>query len=274
MSKLKPVAELLKATGQAIGNAFRGPLPQPRPAPPSIPRPEPSGPLPAPPLPRPAPASPQPRRPVFSPEAHAGPRAEPEPLAEPDPEAEGQTETDNASKAKNEQQCEPCTECVARDIGTLADRPAPQAPPATKRGYDYQHFVCPWHWYTPTTARIGEWNFMGVDFDGLHMADCHLYEAKHGYDGFLRQDDWSSEGRPKVQDWVERSQKATVFEVILDQARRQVAVVAPHYPDVRLTWVFSSMMTKLYVFEIFLNRRMVPPIDAEVRPFMQGGYDE
>lgn len=114
---------------------------------------------------------------------------------------------------------------------------------------------------------------MGVDFDGLHMAECHLYEAKHGYDGFLRQDDWSAGGRPELQDWAEEAAKG-LFERMINQARRQSAVVAPHYPDVRLTWVFSSMATKLYVFEIFLKRRMVPPIDAEVRPFMQGGYDE
>ena len=61
---------------------------------------------------------------------------------------------------------------------------------------------------------------------------------------------------------------------MMDQARRQCDEVKPHCPEVRLTWVFSSMMTKLYVYEIFSKRKMVLPIDAEVRPFVQRGYDE
>lgn len=38
--------------------------------------------------------------------------------------------------------------------------------------------------------------------------------------------------------------------------------------------IISSMTTKLYVFERFLDSGWVPPIDAEVRPFTQRGYDE
>lgn len=155
-------------------------------------------------------------------------------------------------------------------MGTSVPHIFGEVPPASRRGYDYQHFVCPWHYYVPESNMIEEWNFMGVDFDGLHPAECHLYEAKHGYDGFLQQDDWSAEGRPKPRArWAEGP-----FKTMLEQADRQSAVVTPHYPDVRLTWVFSSMMTKLYVFEIFLDNGFVPPIDAEVRPFVQRGYDE
>ncbi len=256
-----PISRLLQAAGKALGSGFRVPFPHPRPAP-TIPRP-------VPPVPRPAPPSPQPRPapPIPLPETGAGPQPYPEPQAEPESGTDGQTETDQATKTKDDQHCETCPECAARDMGELKDRPAPQSPPATKRGYDYQNYVCPWHGYRPASARIVEWHFMGVDFDGLHPAECHLYEAKHGYDGLLQQDDWSAAGRPKLQDWVERSQKAKFFEKMADQARRQASVVAPLYPDVRLTWVFSSMITKLYVYEIFLKGRMVPPIDAEVRPF-------
>ncbi|WCR06369.1 Tox-REase-5 domain-containing protein [Paracoccus fistulariae] len=110
---------------------------------------------------------------------------------------------------------------------------------------------------------------MGVDFDGLHMAECHLYEAKHGYDGFLRQDDWSAGGRPEPHLWARGA-----FDSMFDQARRQQILVLPNYPDVRLTWVFSNMMTKLYVFQRFIDEAWVPPIDAEVRPFVKRGYDE
>ncbi|MFV0384509.1 Tox-REase-5 domain-containing protein, partial [Paracoccus sp. (in: a-proteobacteria)] len=148
-----------------------------------------------------------------------------------------------------------------------------EVPPAARRGYDYQHFVCPWHYYVPEANIIGEWSFMGVNFDGLHPVECHLFEAKHGYDGFLQQDDWSAEGRPELRDWVERS-GSTIFIDMKEQAYKQAMVVLPLYPDVRLTWVFSSMMTKLYVFQIFLDRRLVPPIDAEVRPFVERDYHE
>ncbi len=114
---------------------------------------------------------------------------------------------------------------------------------------------------------------MGVNFDGLHPAECHLYEAKHGYEGFLKQDDWSAEGRPELQDWFARS-GSTVFKDMIKQADRQQAVVAPHSPEVRLTWVFSSMMTKLYVYELFLERRFAPTIEAAVRPFINKGYGD
>lgn len=32
---------------------------------------------------------------------------------------------------------------------------------------------------------IHEWNWQGVDFDGLHPGACDIYEAKHGYEGFF-----------------------------------------------------------------------------------------
>lgn len=273
MSKLKPIFELLKAAGQAIGNPLRGPLPQPQPVPPTIPRPVPSRPRPQPqpqPQPRPEPPAPQPRRPVPPPETDPWLQPEPEPTPEPDPEADSQTETEKAPKTEDDQHCRNCPECVARDMGASVPHHFGNVRSSSKRGYDYQHFVCPWHYYVPESNLIEEWKFMGEDFDGLHPTECHLYEAKHGYDGFLRQDDWSAGGRPKPRGrWADGP-----FEKMLEQAERQSAVVAPHYPDVRLTWVFSSMMTKLYVFQIFLDEGLAPPIDAEVRPFVQRGYDE
>lgn len=227
MSKLRPVVELLKAAGQALGNAFRGPMPQPRPVPPTTPRPAPPAPRPAPPRPqpqppRPEPPSPQPRRPIPPLETDTGPQPEPEPQAEPNPEADGQTETDKAPKTEDDQHCQTCPNCAARQMGVSVPHIFGEVPPASKRGYDYQHFVCPWHYYVPETNMIEEWNFMGVDFDGLHPAECHLYEAKHGYDGFLEQKDWSAGGRPELQDWAENA-----FEKMLQQADRQRTVVAP-----------------------------------------------
>ncbi|MFV0332837.1 MAG: Tox-REase-5 domain-containing protein [Tropicimonas sp.] len=156
---------------------------------------------------------------------------------------------------------------MARDMGASKAHVFGAVPPASKRGYDYQHFVCNWHYYVPESNLIEEWSFEGVDFDGLHPTECHLYEAKHGYDGFL-EDDWA-EGVPKLRKWAVLSARH-IFDDMRDQARRQSVVVKPHYPDVKLTWVFSSMVTKLYVFNIFLNSRMVPPIDDEVRPFERG----
>ena len=64
------------------------------------------------------------------------------------------------------------------------------------------------------------------------------------------------------------------FKKMLEQADRQRTVVKPHYPKVRLTWVFSSMMTKLYLYQRFMDNGWIPPIEAEVRPFEQDGYGD
>ncbi|WP_227269320.1 Tox-REase-5 domain-containing protein [Roseobacter weihaiensis] len=156
-------------------------------------------------------------------------------------------------------------------MGAAADRPAPQAPPASKRGYDYQHFVCPWHWYTPAAARIEEWNFSGVYFDGLHPADCHLYEAKHGYDGFLETRDWSATGGPELRPWaVQADIQETVFEPMLRQGRNQHRAVLPHFGEVQLTWVFSHIDTRLYVGRLFLDGIDGWYHDMEVRQWTSG----
>lgn len=56
---------------------------------------------------------------------------------------------------------------------------------------------------------------------------------------------------------------------MIEQAHRQARAVRPHWPEVKLTSVFSSMTTKLYVYEQFLGQELVPPIDAIVRPFSE-----
>ncbi len=254
VSRARPIFDLI----EAIGRALRGPLPAPpRPAPPrpAPPRPAPPRPDPRPPRdPDPVPPRPVPPPPVMD-------RA-PDPRPEPDTPPEGDTQGDTNMQTDTDPQCETCAECAPRDMGEPVNRPAPQATQGQRNGYDYQHFVCPWHWYSPDTARIEEWNFGGVDFDGLHPVDCHLYETKSNYDWALQQEDWSSGGRPFLRPWAQN-----VFNGMIAQARRQRNAVLPHYPKVQLTWVFGTSMTKLYVFEQFLNRSFVPPIDAQIRPF-------
>lgn len=141
---------------------------------------------------------------------------------------------------------------------------------ATKlRAAAYQHFVCPWHFYSPETNQIGEWLFSGVKFDGLHPVECHLYEAKHGYDGFLEQRDWSAQGGPQLKRWA-RIAEVEVFETMVVQAERQHLVVAPHFGEVHLTWVFSHMITRLYVGRLLLSGVSGWYHSMEVRSWTKG----
>jgi Restriction endonuclease fold toxin 5 len=216
------------------------------------------------PTPPPQPRQPPPRVPPRLP-----PQREQETETAPDTKPEPQTEQETSTTTEEMQECETCPDCEPRKQGRPSTNSFGAVGPAAKRGYDYQHFVCPWHAYSPATNQIEEWKFSGADFDGLHPAACHLFETKHGYDGFLREDDWSPNGRPTLQPWFKKS-GSTAFEDIQYQAERQAKAVKPHYPKARLTWVFSSMVTKLFVYEEFLKQRRVPPIEAEVRPFDQG----
>lgn len=237
MSRVRAVKELLDAVGRAFGPRIPAPRPvaPPRPIAPPVP-------VPPPPMPVPVPGT------------------------VPSPGMDRQTERRKASATRSNRHCATCPKCVARDMGVSKAHVFGAVTPASKRGYDYQHFVCPWHSYVPESNLIEEWSFEGVDFDGLHPAECHLYETKHGYDGFLEQHDWSADGRPVLKPWVDAA-AGNPFEAMFKQARRQARTVKPHYPDVKLTWVFSHSITKVYVYQNFLIAGLVPPIDDEVRPY-------
>ena len=259
----------IKEFVEAIGRAFRGPVPAPKPAPaPAPPRPAPT---PTPPRPNPIPPrDPQPtppRRPV-PPPRDVETETQPETQTEPETAPDGQTETEGATKLDDDPHCETCPECAARDMGEPVTRAAPQSRDEQRRGYDYQHFVCPWHWYDPAKAEIQEWNFSGVDFDGLHPTECHLYEAKHGYDGFL-EDDWAN-GVPKLRRWVRNSKNFDTFDRFVKQAQRQHNAVVPHFGEVYLTWVFSHMITQLYVGDLLSEKVEGWYHEMEERPWESG----
>ena len=197
------------------------------------------------------------------------PRPAPRPAPRPTPDR--RTETDAAPDQRSEPQCRNCPQCPPRREGRAEDRPAPQSPRSNKVGYDYQHFVCPWHRYSPASARIEEWYFSGVHFDGLNPGACHLYEAKHGYDGFLEQRDWSASGRPRLRAWArEAGVQQNVFDRMRAQAQRQHYAVSPHYGEVLLTWVFSHSITRLYVTQMFLDGIPGWYHTSEVRPWTNG----
>ncbi|MEL7049155.1 MAG: Tox-REase-5 domain-containing protein [Pseudomonadota bacterium] len=263
------IAELIKA----IGRAFRGPVPAPRPVPaPAPPRPAPPQPRPSPTPPRnPQPAPPRPVPPPRGGETDTQPETQPETETTPD----GQTETEGATKLEDDPQCETCPDCAARDMGSpvVEDIHGPNEAPrsrATKlNAAAYQHFVCPWHLYVPSANQIGGWQFSGVKFDGLHPTECHLYEAKHGYDGFLEQKDWSAQGGPQLRRWAEAAE-VDVFERMVDQGGRQHRAVAPHFGEVELSWVFSHMITRLYVGRLLLDGVEGWYHEMEVRPWTSG----
>lgn len=226
MSRIRLIREAL----DDLIRLFRGPLPPPPVVAPDV--------LPRPPVTVPAPAP--------APDPDPDPRPRPLPVPGPLPD----------------RACTTCPRCPPRDDGGPTRHAYGNVDAAALRGYRYQHFVCPWHPHDPAARWIEEWAWRGVNFDGLHPAECHLYEAKHGYDGFLEQEDWSADGRPKLKPWARE-----VFATAIVQAARQANAVRPHWPEVKLTWVFGSMTTKLYLYQQFLGRGLVPPIDAEVRPF-------
>lgn len=179
------------------------------------------------------------------------------------------TETGTGTEAQSEadtkeETCEDCPKCAARDMGGAVTRPAPQARREQKRGYDYQHFICPWHSYSPGAAQIEEWNFSGIDFEGLHPAFCHLFEAKHGYDNFL-DEHWDGTP-PTLKDWA-RAADIQVFAIFVVQGTAQHGAVSPHYGEVKLTWIFSSMVTRLHVGSLFLASIPTWYHEMEVRPF-------
>jgi len=58
------------------------------------------------------------------------------------------------------------------------------------------------------------------------------------------------------------------------QSEQHNAVVAPYWPDLRITWVFSQLITLIYLQEYFLNKGYLI-IDTEHRPWATGGdWDE
>ena len=203
-------------------------------------------------------------------EAFNGPlRPAPDPVQPPNPAQDAETEAAHTPKLTDDPHCATCPRCAAKDRGTPALNEYGAVYAATARGYAYQAFVCPWHWHDPAGQMIGEWEFEGVRFDGLDWDHCHLYETVHGQEEYLIQDDWGSGGRPIVAEGAE-----SAFNDIIDLARRQRNVVMQHWPEVQLSWVFSSLMTKLYLYQIFLDRNWVPPISADVRPFVREGYGD
>jgi len=210
------------------------------------------------------------------PQTFAPPRdGETETRTKPETTPDGQTETEGVTKLEDDPQCETCPQCAARDMGppVIENIHGPDEASrsrATKlNAAAYQHFVCPWHLYVPSANQIGGWQFSGVKFDGLHPTECHLYEAKHGYDGFLEQRDWSAQGGPQLRPWAERA-KVTAFDDMVRQGRRQHRAVIPHFGEVYLTWVFSHSITQLYIGRLLLDEVEGWYHETEVRPWASG----
>lgn len=173
--------------------------------------------------------------------------AEPE-LDRPVGTKEGTSEPEAATA---EPECEDCDDCPPRRDGKTAPRTITNSTPPQVLGWDYQHFICPWHAYVPGSS-IEEWEYAGVEFDGMHPEQCLLLEAKHGYDDFLVTEDWSASGRPRID--PKKSFAEFIFKRFEVQAGNQRSKVDPHYPRARLEWVFSASQTSVYVGELFLRR--------------------
>lgn len=176
--------------------------------------------------------------------------------------------TEAQAKTQEDTCTENCPKCAARKLGSSFMRHYGAVTGGALTGYLYQHYICPWHQHLPASQSIEEWRFGDVEFDGLHPAECHLYEAKHGFDGFLVQRDWSASGGPELADWAKKAGvQQSVFDRMLNQGRKQHMQVSPYYGEVSLTWVFSHMITRLFVGRLFLTRITGWYHEMEVRPF-------
>ena len=182
------------------------------------------------------------------------------------PLAEGgaQTESDAQDRVRDEPCVAGCPNCAPRDMGHEIPNFYGAVLSGAQLGYAYQHFVCPWHAHNPAANIINEWHFSGIDFDGLHPAECLLFEAKHGYDDFLVQDDWSARGRPKLN--PDTPWGRGILDRIEDRAEAKWGVCAPHYPEVRLKYVFSHSITRLYFSTRFRGLGLIH-IETEHRPW-------
>lgn len=181
------------------------------------------------------------------------------------------TGTETGATTKEDTCTKNCPKCEARTLGSSYMRYYGAVTAGAMRGYAYQHYVCPWHRHMPHAMTIEEWRFGAVEFDGLHPANCHLYEAKHGYDGFLVQNEWGIGGVPELQDWAERAKiQNSVFSPMIREGANQHFQVSPYYGEVSLTWVFSHMITRLYVGRLLLDTVPGWYHEMEVRPFLGG----
>lgn len=184
------------------------------------------------------------------------------PDAPPIADGGAQTEADAQDRVRDEPCVEGCPNCVAVQNGSYFPRSYSPSNRTQRVGYAYQHFVVPWFAHNPAAGQIQEWQFSGVRFDGLDFGACHLLEAKYGHDNWFIED-FSSGGRPVPREFPGR----VLLPKIFVEAQSHVSIVRPHYPEVRLTWVFSSLVFKIFMTEYFLIREQMPPVETEHRPY-------
>lgn len=155
-----------------------------------------------------------------------------------------------------------CPNCKPRLLGVRKPNNYGPNKSSVILGYHYQNFVCPWHEHYPQEYRIIEWHY-GVDFDGLDPDECLLYEAKHGYDSYLVQDDWRASGRPEISPKADFADM--LFRRIVVRAGVQIAIVAAH-PEARLRYVFSESSTHVFLGKLLIEAGHFK-IETEHRPW-------
>ncbi|WP_267898810.1 Tox-REase-5 domain-containing protein [Sorangium cellulosum] len=239
------------------------PLPLPRRPPPQQPAPSQLPPprLPPPPPPPPLPSSGAPDAPT------GGPAGAPDATALPltsSPIADAKTEAEILSHAGTDT-CATCKNCIALANGYPKWRGYSPDRDNQRDGYEYQHFIVSWMLHEPERGRIQEWEFK-VWFDGIQPSICQLIEAKYGYDNFFELDKGRSDGRFRPQGWA-----ITAIEDTKREARNQLKVVRPLYPEVKLLWVFSRQILYYYMIDYFYQDGLSPPIATLIVPYQATG---
>ncbi len=182
------------------------------------------------------------------------------------PETGADVEAQSEAGTREDVCTEGCWNCIAAEAGTVFHRSYSPSARTQRDGYAYQARVIRAYGverffpHNPTSGDIYEWTFSGVTFDGLVPFTCHLLEAKYDHSSWFR-DDFSDGGRPTVRD---RFVETVLLPKILDEALRQYGAVQPHHPDVTLTWVFSSLIFKIFMVEWFLSPLSPPDMSVVV----------
>ncbi|OWY27065.1 hypothetical protein CEJ42_20790 [Herbaspirillum robiniae] len=103
-----------------------------------------------------------------------------------------------------------------------------------------------------TDNYIEEWTYLGKNFDGFQLAECHLMEAKAGHD-------WIFDDELDVKYTFHRD----ILERMMEDAKAQNPLAMPR-PPVKYSWYFEQPATYKYMLPIL--KRIGADINVHLQP--------
>nr|MCU0802401.1 restriction endonuclease fold toxin 5 domain-containing protein [Paracoccaceae bacterium] len=166
---------------------------------------------------------------------------------------------------RDDDDCEEgCEKCIPLHAGAGGiPKRMPYANERNSRvGYEYQHHVVNWFFHDPIARIIMEWEFNGVEFDGLDptrgtllagrgiaraeydpagVARCYLIDTKYGYEIYVRYDAWEER-------WVVR--QLFFWGGWQKELTGQSDAIESSHPNVMLIWIFSNLQVMQVAKEV------------------------